>query len=123
MLWNYEDMKSSWSFISVASLKHMINPTRWNWRFWKSDTADSKWGGIHDKETDPHYRLMLAYKDAPDWWYGMVLVVSMIIGLIMLYLSKSTLPWWGFIVSCLLVSTFRMIFMSTSAQLLQELLL
>jgi hypothetical protein len=104
MLWNFDDLKSAWSFASVANLKYLISPKRWNLRFWRTDTANSKWGGPDDKETDPHYRLMLAYKDAPNWWYGSVLVMSTIIGLVMLYLSKSTLPWWGFVVSCGLVS-------------------
>lgn len=36
---------------------------------------------------------MLAYKDAPNWWYGIVLLLSFIIGLICIYTAKSTMPW------------------------------
>ncbi|TID18028.1 OPT superfamily oligopeptide transporter [Venturia nashicola] len=100
MLWNFDDLKSAWGFASVANLKFLANPQNWDLRFWKADTTKSKWGGPDDKETDPHYRLMLAYDDAPNWWYGTILVLSTVVGLVMLYLGKSTLPWWGFAVSC-----------------------
>ncbi|OCL08353.1 OPT superfamily oligopeptide transporter [Glonium stellatum] len=100
LLWNYNDIKSAWAFASLANLRRAINPRSWHWRFWKM--TDNKRGGAEDTEHDPHYRLMLAYKDAPDWWYGIVLIVSAAIGLITMYLAPSTLPWWGFIVSCVL---------------------
>jgi hypothetical protein len=86
LLWNFNDIKSAWNFLSPANL----NPARWNWRFWKAD--NTTWGGEKDKEDDPHYRLMLAYEDAPNWWYLTVLIISATIGLVMLYLTKSTLP-------------------------------
>ncbi|TID15601.1 OPT superfamily oligopeptide transporter [Venturia nashicola] len=102
LLWHYNDIKSAWAFASVANLKHMFSPRSWNWKFWKHSTL--KWGGEEDKEDDPHYRLMTAYQDAPNWWYGMVLVLSIVIGLLMLYTVESTLPWWGFLVACSLSS-------------------
>lgn len=104
MLWNFDDLKSAWSFASVANLRSLASPKNWNLQFWKSDTTNSNWGGPDDKESDPHYRLMLAYDDAPNWWYGTILVLSTVAGLVMLYLGKSTLPWWGFALSCVLVS-------------------
>ena len=104
LVWNYDDIKSSWAFLSLANLKHAISPRSWNFRFWKTIGNDPKWGGVDDHETDPHYRLMLAYKDAPDWWYGLVLLFSFVIGLTLLYYTDSTLPWWGFLVACLLSS-------------------
>ena len=107
MLWNYHDLKSAWAFMSPAAIKSNMNPRSWDWRIWT--TTDSKWGGDDDTEQDPHYRLILAYKDAPNWWYVMVFLVSTIIGLAMLYISKSTLPWWGFIVA-LLLSTVCILF-------------
>jgi hypothetical protein len=100
-LWNFDDIKSAWSFASVANLKHAVNPKAWNWRFWNKKAT---WGGDDDDEMDPHYRLMLAYQDAPNWWYGMVLILSILVGLIMLYLTQSTLPWWGFLIACALSS-------------------
>lgn len=50
-------------------------------------------------ETDPHYRMMLAYKEVPDWWYLLILVVSTATGIGCIYTLGSTLPWWGFVVA------------------------
>jgi hypothetical protein len=63
LLWNYNDMKSGWAFAKWSNLKQILHPGNWNLRFWQSSTVDPS----QDPETDPHYRLMLAYKDAPDW--------------------------------------------------------
>jgi hypothetical protein len=63
LLWNYKDMKTAWAFASLSNLKRVLHPKSWNLRFWQSTTNNPE----DDPETDPHYRLMLAYKDAPDW--------------------------------------------------------
>jgi hypothetical protein len=63
LLWNYNDMKTAWAFATLANLKRVLHPKSWNLRFWSSSSKDP----ADDPETDPHYRLMLAYKDAPDW--------------------------------------------------------
>jgi OPT family oligopeptide transporter len=98
LLWNYDDIKAAWAFLTPAGLKKVIKPHTWNWRFWQAD--DTQWGGPKDMETDPHYRLMLNYKDSPNWWYGLILILSLVIGLITTYKSDSTLPWWAFLISC-----------------------
>jgi OPT family oligopeptide transporter len=69
------------------------------WKFWKnaSDTRDPE-------TTDPHVKLMLAYKDTPNWWYGIVFCLSILLGLISIYKAESTLPWWGFLVALSLSS-------------------
>jgi hypothetical protein len=63
LLWNYGDIKSGWAFASPANLKKTFNPKNWNIRSWTSPAHMPS----EDPETDPHYRLMLAYTDAPDW--------------------------------------------------------
>jgi hypothetical protein len=47
---------------------------------------------------------MLAYDDAPNWWYGIVFLVSIVFGLVSIYKADSTLPWWGFIMATALSS-------------------
>ncbi|KAE8444125.1 hypothetical protein EG329_000813 [Mollisiaceae sp. DMI_Dod_QoI] len=96
-LWNWDDIKSALDFMSFSNLKHFFSPWKWNWRFW---TAKDSRSNIADTENDPHFRLMMAYKDAPDWWYGIVFVVCVALGFAMMYLTKSTLPWWAFFVAC-----------------------
>lgn len=44
---------------------------------------------------------MLTCEPCPDWWYGVVLGLSVMVALIVLYQGDSTLPWWGLVVSCL----------------------
>ena len=99
-LWNYNDIKSAWGFVSMANIKRAVRPATWNYRFWQDN--DETRSAEADADIDPHYRLMLAYKDAPDWWYGLVLLGSLIVGLVCIYSVNSTLPWWGFLVACAL---------------------
>lgn len=55
-----------------------------------------------DEELDPHYKQMLAYKEVPSWWYMLILGLSMVAALFCIYNLKSTLPWWGFLIACVL---------------------
>ena len=101
-LWNYDDVKVGWAFISVENLKKALQPA--NWMFWKNGKSDEqrKFEILQDDEIDPHYKLMVDYDEVPQWWYGMVLVTSFAVGLGTLYGVGSTLPWWGYIVANLL---------------------
>ncbi|KAJ6786130.1 hypothetical protein PWT90_04865 [Aphanocladium album] len=50
---------------------------------------------------DPHYLLMQNYTECPDWWYGVVLILSVVVAFVVIYEANSTLPWWGLIVACI----------------------
>ena len=39
------------------------------------------------------------YKEAPWWWYMIVLAVSFILGLIVVIKENITLPVWGYIIA------------------------
>lgn len=92
MLWNYHEIKSAWSILSIKNLRSLKRLQ--TWKFWKnaSDTRDPT-------TTDPHLKLMLAYMDAPNWWYGIIFCLSILLGIIGIYKAESTLPWWGFLVA------------------------
>ena len=96
LLWNYDDMKSGWAFASMKNLKKLVHPQSWNYRFWKTNSEPED---ETDENLDPHYKLMLRYENCPNWWYGLILIASIIIGLICLYSVNSTLPWWGFFIA------------------------
>jgi hypothetical protein len=98
ILYNWDDLKSAWAFISVENLKSLT--TLEGWKFWekKEQTAEDI------SLLDPHYALMLNYKDAPDWWYGLVFLVAGAIGLVCIYEAESGMSWWAFIVSLLLAA-------------------
>jgi OPT family oligopeptide transporter len=49
---------------------------------------------------DVHRRLMRAYKEVPDWWYGILTLVTLGLGILTIRLWDTELPVWGFIVVC-----------------------
>jgi OPT oligopeptide transporter protein len=66
ILYNWEDLSSAFSFMSFSSLKNITKPSFW--MFWKETEPTEE----EISKMDPHYKLMQRYKDAPDWWYGLV---------------------------------------------------
>ncbi|EFX04527.1 isp4 protein [Grosmannia clavigera kw1407] len=57
---------------------------------------------------DPYIQLMSRTKRVPHWWYIVLLVVCVALSLGTLYGGDFGLPWWGFIVICIVsaISTF-----------------
>ncbi|KKY23899.1 putative oligopeptide transporter [Phaeomoniella chlamydospora] len=49
---------------------------------------------------DIHRRLMYQYKEVPDWWYGVLTLVVLGMGILTVNYWDSGLPVWGFIVVC-----------------------
>jgi hypothetical protein len=49
---------------------------------------------------DIHKRLMNHYKDVPDWWYGILTVVVLGLGIFTVRYWDSGLLVWGFLVVC-----------------------
>jgi hypothetical protein len=90
LLYNYEDMKEAWAFLSWTSIKSFFSFSSWKSFQLSSDSRDPN-------TTDPHMKLMLNYKDTPNWWYGAVLILSICLGLIATYLAQSTMPFWAFL--------------------------
>jgi len=100
LIWNRDDLRGAWSWLTPSSLRIMYN--NFNWRFWRDDGMRAS--PQEDEEIDPHYREMLKYADAPNSWYIVTLAISVLISLVVIYKTNSTLPWWGFLISCLLAT-------------------
>ncbi|THW60314.1 OPT superfamily oligopeptide transporter [Aureobasidium pullulans] len=49
---------------------------------------------------DIHKRLMRPYKEVPDWWYGVLTVIVLGLGILTVRNWDTGLPVWGFIVVC-----------------------
>ncbi|KAH8662692.1 OPT oligopeptide transporter protein-domain-containing protein [Ilyonectria robusta] len=94
LLWNWDDLKTGYSFLSPSSLRQLLSPR----------SRDI------DEEKDPHYQLMLAYPECPSWWYACILILSVIMGVVAIYAAKSTLPWYGFFTSLGVAGTFILFF-------------
>jgi OPT family oligopeptide transporter len=100
MLWNYDDIKGAWQGLSFKNIKKTFSRRK----------EDETRGTAEDTETDPHYRLMLAYKDVPNWWFAILLIISLIFGMVAIYSAHSTLPWWSFLIATVLLSPISILF-------------
>ena len=50
---------------------------------------------VYADQDDPHSRMMAKYKEVPDWWYGCILLVCMVLGLIGMLCWPTQAPWWS----------------------------
>ncbi|KAL3965293.1 hypothetical protein ACCO45_002297 [Purpureocillium lilacinum] len=60
----------------------------------------------HNQEPDVHMKLMKKYAHAPDWWYAVLFLVSIALGLATAEGFESQLPWWAFFVSIIIACVF-----------------
>jgi len=111
-LWNYDDIKAGWAWASPANLRKVLDPKKW--RFWERGESKQEWQQrvLADDTVDPHYKIMVrnGYDEVPNWWYGIVLILSFFIGLGTLYAINSSLPWWGYILANMFAAVFILAF-------------
>jgi len=98
-LYNFKDLAGAYSFLSLKTLRTLISPRSWDLKFWKSDVVPEE-----TDDMDPHYKLMLAYKEVPDWWYKLVFLIAGVVGLVCIYAADSGLTWWSFIIAIVLAA-------------------
>ncbi|KAI5116279.1 hypothetical protein M0805_005888 [Coniferiporia weirii] len=107
ILWNYSDMSAAWSWCTPTKLRAAYASFTWRGLLNFDERAERERLYAEtqgDDSVDPHYREMLKYPDAPNSWYGLTLVLSAIVALVVIYKANSTLPWWGFLISLALGS-------------------
>ncbi|KAF2452145.1 OPT family small oligopeptide transporter [Karstenula rhodostoma CBS 690.94] len=59
-----------------------------------------------NQEPDIHMKLMMKYAPCPDWWYGILFVVSVALGLATILAYDSQIPWWAYFVSLIVALVF-----------------
>ncbi|KAL1845098.1 hypothetical protein VTK73DRAFT_1127 [Phialemonium thermophilum] len=59
-----------------------------------------------NQEPDIHLKLIQKYRDAPEWWYAALLVISLGLGIATSEGFPSQLPWWAFLVSNIVAAVF-----------------
>lgn len=110
-LWNYAEVSLGWTWMTLTNLKKVLDPSLYMfWRHTGGRTEEEKERIRQDPSIDPHYKLMLEYEEVPTSWYFLVFAASWIVGIVCLYVMKSTLPWWGFIVATLFLFVFMVFF-------------
>lgn len=112
LLWNFDDIKQGWMWASPSNLRRLFQGS--SWKFWANqETPEARNERLqNDPSLDPHYKLMLRnmYHEVPLWWWGAVLIICWAVALGCLYSLKSTLPWWGFLVSTIMLTVFLLFF-------------
>ena len=111
-LFNLNDIKAGWAWCNMSTLRKLAQPSFY--KFWAGqETPEERIARKQgDPDLDPHYKLILRnlYREVPLWWWGFTMLASFAVGLACLYVMKSTLPWWGFIVATLLSTLFMLVF-------------
>ncbi|UNI18463.1 hypothetical protein JDV02_004731 [Purpureocillium takamizusanense] len=69
--------------------------------FYGSDVWNRAWDSKYE-EPDVHLKLMRRYKEAPEWWFASIFVVSFAFGMIACQVWNTHLPWWAYII-CILI--------------------
>lgn len=59
-----------------------------------------------NQEPDIHMKLMLKYAPCPDWWYGVLFLISAGLGLATVLAYDSQIPWWAYTVSLIVALVF-----------------
>jgi OPT family oligopeptide transporter len=49
---------------------------------------------IYDGNKDAHTRMMRKYKEVPDWWFGAILLISLVLGIVALQVFPTHTPVW-----------------------------
>ncbi|KAG9695737.1 OPT family small oligopeptide transporter, partial [Aureobasidium melanogenum] len=55
---------------------------------------------------DVHMRHMAKYREAPDWWYGLLFLIATAFGLATVLGYSSQCPWWAYFVSLIIALVF-----------------
>ncbi|KAG5924925.1 hypothetical protein E4U42_004528 [Claviceps africana] len=69
--------------------------------FYGKDVVNRARNSQYD-EPDIHMKLMRKYKEAPEWWFMVIFVVSFVFGMVACQAWDTHLPWWAYIV-CILI--------------------
>jgi OPT family oligopeptide transporter len=115
IVWHWEDIKSAFAFLASSNMRKLVQPSSWsfNFKFWRNKSTKIS---IEEAEKIcPHYALMQAYDEIPSWWFGLLWVVSIAIGLPTAILAQSTLPAWAFFVAVLICAVSLTFFASIDA--------
>ncbi|XAR55181.1 hypothetical protein NMG60_11030601 [Bertholletia excelsa] len=65
---------------------------------------------FQEKKMDIHARLMSSYKQVPEWWFWLILVVNIAVTIFACeyYNEQLQLPWWGVFLACVVAFIFTL---------------
>ena len=74
--------------------------------FSKQHTVDEAEELRDQMDFDIHYKLMRRYPEAKQWWFGLVALISLVLGIIACEVYKTTMPIWMIFISFALAAVF-----------------
>ncbi|KAI0070550.1 OPT oligopeptide transporter [Panus rudis PR-1116 ss-1] len=84
-----------YNFSLGAALVHV---TLWHWKDLRRAFGGFKFMRSTQDIDDPHYREMQKYREVPQWWYLLLLLASLGVGIGCSYTTpEPLLPWWSII--------------------------
>ncbi|EKM51095.1 uncharacterized protein PHACADRAFT_263059 [Phanerochaete carnosa HHB-10118-sp] len=91
----YAVSQMCYNFSLGAALVHVL---LWHWDDLKSAFVGLKFLKGNQEIDDPHYQQMKKYAEVPQWWYGLLFVASLAVGIGCSYATPTPLmPWWSII--------------------------
>ena len=57
---------------------------------------------------DIHMKLMSRYKEAPQWWYGTLFLLMLVLSLVTVHAFPTNFTWWAFLISVLVSTGFAL---------------
>ncbi|KAF9407048.1 hypothetical protein BGZ94_002843 [Podila epigama] len=90
--------------VGFAGLSSMMTHT---WLYHRHRLA-AQWKQSRSHSEDIHHKLMQAYPEVPDWWYGILFVSMTIIGIITCEIWDYKLPWWGVLLAVFISAIFAL---------------
>ncbi|KAF9177149.1 hypothetical protein BGZ50_009080 [Haplosporangium sp. Z 11] len=90
--------------IGFAGLSSMVTHT---WLYHRHKLV-SQWKQSREHTEDIHHKLMQAYPEVPDWWYGALFVIMTVIAIITCEVWDYKLPWWGVLLAVAISAFFAL---------------
>ena len=102
----------------LAAVVHILLYNRHELK--KGFAAVWKWKAARDEHEDIHNRLMKHYKEAPEWWYLTILILSFVVGCVVARVYDTEFPIWGMVCAvglCLFLQVpYGMVYAITNAE-------
>ncbi|KAF9081023.1 hypothetical protein BGX29_004793, partial [Mortierella sp. GBA35] len=90
--------------IGFAGLSSMMTHT---WLYHRHKLV-AQWKQSRTQAEDIHHKLMQAYPEVPDWWYGALFITMTAIAVITCEVWSYKLPWWGVLLAIALAAIFSL---------------
>lgn len=98
---------ATYFFFFAAYLATMVWAVlHYHTEMWNGIKAAFKGNNSRDAYNDVHNRLMKAYPEVPEWWFGIVFVICFAMACVAVEIYDTQMPIWAVVLSCVLCLVF-----------------